>query len=324
MSLADSVSVALKQQKTRAADVKPTTKTSARPALTRLERAERFWGWIMVLPLLIGLLVFYFIPFLQNIFYSFTDLDQFMNWSTFNVNNYLDLFSDDDFYAAIANTLFYVVVCVPVSLTLSLLLAIGLNQNIRGKALFRTLLFLPAVTMPAAVAMVWQWLFNKDFGLINYLLHFFGVSAVGWLSDPDIVRISVSVIIIWSSLALKIIILLAGLQSIPRSIYEAADIDGISTLRRFFCLTLPMMVPTLFFVSVMSFIEVLQIFDVVFLMFDRSMVESDTMTITYLFYKNAFYLQQKGYASAITVVLFIVTMLITLVQMAIGKRLKVA
>ncbi|KAB7895296.1 ABC transporter permease subunit [Rouxiella sp. S1S-2] len=324
MSLAESVSVAVKQQNTVTQDLNTASARPARRILTRLERAERFWGWIMVLPLLIGLLVFYFIPFLQNIFYSFTDLDQFMNWSTFNLNNYRDLFSDDDFYSAIFNTLFYVVVCVPVSLTLSLLLAMGLNQNIRGKAVFRTLLFLPAVTMPAAVAMVWQWLFNKDFGLINYLLHFFDVSAVGWLSDPEVVRLSVSIIIIWSSLALKIIILLAGLQNIPKSIYEAADIDGISTLRRFFCLTLPMMVPTLFFVSVMSFIEVLQIFDVIYLMFNRSMVESDTMTITYLFFKNAFYLQEKGYASAITVVLFIVTMLITLIQMAIGKRLKVS
>jgi len=324
MSLAESVSVAVKQKNTVTQDLNAASARPARRILTRLERAERFWGWIMVLPLLIGLLVFYFIPFLQNIFYSFTDLDQFMNWSTFNLNNYRDLFSDDDFYSAIFNTLFYVVVCVPVSLTLSLLLAMGLNQNIRGKAVFRTLLFLPAVTMPAAVAMVWQWLFNKDFGLINYLLHFFDVSAVGWLSDPEVVRLSVSIIIIWSSLALKIIILLAGLQNIPKSIYEAADIDGISTLRRFFCLTLPMMVPTLFFVSVMSFIEVLQIFDVIYLMFNRSMVESDTMTITYLFFKNAFYLQEKGYASAITVVLFIVTMLITLIQMAIGKRLKVS
>lgn len=182
MSLAESVSVAVKRQTAVTQSVDATSTKPARRVLTRLERAERFWGWVMVLPLLIGLLVFYFVPFLQNIFYSFTDLDQFMHWTTFNLDNYRDLFTDDDFYSAIFNTLFYVLVCVPISLTLSLLLAIGLNQNIRGKALFRTLLFLPAVTMPAAVAMVWQWLFNKDFGLINYLLHFFNVSAIGWLS----------------------------------------------------------------------------------------------------------------------------------------------
>lgn len=277
MSLAETATVTLKS-----------SRRTARPALNRLERAERFWGWVMILPLLLGVTVFYLIPFLQNIFYSFTDLNQFMRWSSISVDNYLNLFEDDDFYTAAANTLFYVVVCVPISLSLSLLLAIGLNQNIRGKGLLRTLLFLPAVTMPAAVAMVWQWLFNKDFGLINQALGLLHIAPVAWLSDPDVVRISVSIIIIWSSLALKIIILLAGLQSIPRQLYEAADIDGIGTLRRFFCITLPMMVPTLFFVSVMSFIEILQIFDVVFLMFDRALVENDVMTVTNLFYKYAF------------------------------------
>ncbi|MCG8707190.1 sugar ABC transporter permease [Brenneria sp. 4F2] len=313
MSLAETATVTMEQPQHK-----------PRAALNHLERAERFWGWVMILPLLIGLTVFYFIPFLQNIFYSFTDLNQFMNWTTISVDNYVNLFSDDDFYIAAGNTLFYVAVCVPISLLLSLLMAIGLNQPIHGKALLRTLLFLPAVTMPAAVAMVWQWLFNKDFGLVNQALGFWHIDPVGWLSDPDVVRISVAVIIIWSSLALKIIILLAGLQNIPAQLYEAADIDGIGTLRRFFSITLPLMLPTLFFVSVMSFIEILQIFDVVFLMFDRTMVESDTMTITYLFYKYAFYLQDKGYATAITVVLFAVTLLITLVQMMIGKRLKMS
>ncbi|MBP2197717.1 carbohydrate ABC transporter permease [Pantoea cypripedii] len=291
--------------------------------VSSLERAERFWGWIMIAPLVIGLLVFYFIPFLQTFFYSFTDLNQFMNWTEVSLDNYRDLFTDDDFYTATLNTLFYVVVCVPVSLALSLLLAIGLNQPIRGKTLFRTLLFLPAITMPAAVAMVWQWLFNGDFGLVNHMLGFIGISQVDWLSDPKVVHLSVSIIIIWSSLALKIIILLAGLQNIPRQVYEAADIDGIGTLRRFFFITLPLMLPTLFFVSIMSFIEVIQIFDVIFLMFDRSMIESDAMTVTFLFYKYAFYLQEKGYASAIAVMLFIVTLVISLVQMFIGKKIKV-
>lgn len=149
MSLAETATVTLKS-----------SRRTARPALNRLERAERFWGWVMILPLLLGVTVFYLIPFLQNIFYSFTDLNQFMRWSSISVDNYLNLFEDDDFYTAAANTLFYVVVCVPISLSLSLLLAIGLNQNIRGKGLLRTLLFLPAVTMPAAVAMVWPWCGN--------------------------------------------------------------------------------------------------------------------------------------------------------------------
>ncbi|WP_260861714.1 carbohydrate ABC transporter permease [Citrobacter sp. Marseille-Q6884] len=291
--------------------------------LTKLEKEERFWGWIMILPLLAGLIVFYFTPFFQNVFYSFTDLGEFQIWTTISLDNYINLFSDDEFRAAIYNTLAYVFICVPIITVLSLLLAIGLNQAIRGQWLFRTLLFLPAVTMPAAIAMVWQWLMNRNFGLINQILAFFDIPAIGWLSDPDIVRLSASLVIIWSAIALKMIILLAGLQGIPKQIYEAMSIDGISKLRGFWSITLPLMIPTLFFVLVISFIETLQIFDVVYLLFgSSSMVDDQTMTIAYLFYKYAFIYHEKGYASAIAVVIFVITMVLTLLQVWIGKRLK--
>ncbi|EOT1546753.1 MULTISPECIES: carbohydrate ABC transporter permease [Citrobacter] len=292
-------------------------------SLTKLEKEERFWGWIMIMPLLAGLIVFYFTPFFQNVFYSFTDLGEFQIWTTISLDNYINLFSDDEFRSAIYNTLAYVFICVPIITVLSLLLAIGLNQAIRGQWLFRTLLFLPAVTMPAAIAMVWQWLMNRNFGLINQILAFFDLPAIGWLSDPDVVRLSASLVIIWSAIALKMIILLAGLQGIPKQIYEAMSLDGISKLRGFWSITLPLMIPTLFFVLVISFIETLQIFDVVYLLFgSSSMVDGQTMTIAYLFYKYAFIYHEKGYASAIAVVIFVITMVLTLLQIWIGKRLK--
>lgn len=292
-------------------------------SLTKLEKEERFWGWIMIMPLLAGLIVFYFTPFFQNVFYSFTDLGEFQIWTTISLDNYINLFSDDEFRSAIYNTLAYVFICVPIITVLSLLLAIGLNQAIRGQWLFRTLLFLPAVTMPAAIAMVWQWLMNRNFGLINQILAFFDLPAIGWLSDPDVVRLSASLVIIWSAIALKMIILLAGLQGIPKQIYEAMSLDGISKLRGFWSITLPLMIPTLFFVLVISFIETLQIFDVVYLLFgSSSMVDDQTMTIAYLFYKYAFIYHEKGYASAIAVVIFVITMVLTLLQIRIGKRLK--
>ena len=292
-------------------------------SLTKLEKEERFWGWIMIMPLLAGLIVFYFTPFFQNVFYSFTDLGEFQIWTTISLDNYINLFSDDEFRSAIYNTLAYVFICVPIITVLSLLLAIGLNQAIRGQWLFRTLLFLPAVTMPAAIAMVWQWLMNRNFGLINQILAFFNLPAIGWLSDPDVVRLSASLVIIWSAIALKMIILLAGLQGIPKQIYEAMSLDGISKLRGFWSITLPLMIPTLFFVLVISFIETLQIFDVVYLLFgSSSMVDDQTMTIAYLFYKYDFIYHEKGYASAIAVVIFVITMVLTLLQIWIGKRLK--
>ena len=120
-------------------------------SLTKLEKEERFWGWIMIMPLLAGLIVFYFTPFFQNVFYSFTDLGEFQIWTTISLDNYINLFSDDEFRSAIYNTLAYVFICVPIITVLSLLLAIGLNQAIRGQWLFRALLFFLAVTMPEAI-----------------------------------------------------------------------------------------------------------------------------------------------------------------------------
>lgn len=291
--------------------------------LNQLEKNERFWGIIMVSPLILGMIIFFFIPFLQNIFYSFTDLGEFEIWTTLTLDNYKYIIEDEEFWSVLYNTLFYVVVCVPFIVFISLLLAIGLNQKIAGLGAYRTLLFLPAITMPAAVAMVWKWLYNSDYGLINQMLALVSIEPISWLSDPDVVAISSTVVIIWSAIALKMIILLAGLQGIPAQIYEAAAIDSAGPIRKFFKITLPMMIPTLFFVSIISFIEILQTFDVIYLLFgDASMVEEDTMTVVYMFYKYAFIYQEKGYASTIAVVLFLITMAITLLQLWASKRLK--
>ncbi|UJF18495.1 sugar ABC transporter permease [Vibrio sp. SS-MA-C1-2] len=296
--------------------------TNVKPALSQLEKDSRFWGLVMISPLVIGMAIFFFFPFFQNVFYSFTDLGEFEIWHTISLENYQYLVEDEEFWGALINTLFYVVVCVPFIVFISLLLAIGINQKISGLSTFRTLLFLPAVTMPAAVAMVWKWLYNSDFGLLNQLLNGMGIESIAWLSDPDMVRVSSAIVVIWSSIALKMIILLAGLQGIPSQLYEAAAIDCAGPIRRFFAITLPMMIPTLFFVSIIAFIEILQTFDVIYLLFgEGSFVEEQTMTIVYLFYKYAFVYQEKGYASAIAVALFIITMLITMVQLWLGKRL---
>ncbi|MBW3698211.1 sugar ABC transporter permease [Vibrio sp. T187] len=296
--------------------------SSTQPALSQLEKDSRFWGVVMISPLVIGMAIFFFFPFFQNIFYSFTDLGEFEVWNTISTENYQYLKEDGEFFGALINTLFYVVVCVPIIVLLSLLLAIGINQKISGLSTFRTLLFLPAVTMPAAVAMVWKWLYNSDFGLLNQFLLGIGLEPVAWLSDPEMVRVSSAIVVIWSSVALKMIILLAGLQGIPGQLYEAAAIDCAGPIRRFFSITLPMMIPTLFFVSIIAFIEILQTFDVIYLLFgEGSMVEEQTMTIVYLFYKYAFVYQEKGYASAIAVALFLITMAITLIQIWLGKRL---
>lgn len=294
---------------------------SSSVTISPLERSERFWGLVMIAPLVLGMLVFSFIPFCQNIFYSFTDLGDFEIWTEITLDNYRLLWEDPEFYKALLNTLFFVAICVPCTVFISLMLALGLNQKLAGLSAFRTLLFLPAITMPTAIAMVWKWVYNCDFGLINLLLAKFGIESIAWLSDPQLVRYSTALVIIWSGLALNTIILLAGLQGIPRHLYEAAAIDAAGPIRRFFAITLPMMTPTLFFVSIMCFIDILQIFDLIYLLFQKSLVVEETMSIVYLFYKYAFVYQEKGYASAIAVVLFVITMGITAFQLWLAKRL---
>ena len=296
--------------------------TLATRKLGPLERQKRLWGVLLLLPLLSGLLVFYFIPLWQSVFYSFTDLGSFGKWNTFTFDNYLRLTEDPELWQALKNTLIYTVVCAPLIVVISLLFALGLNAKVRGVGVYRTLLFLPAVTMSAAVAMVWKWIFNLDFGLLNQILAHYGQPAVAWLSDPDVVRISVMIVVIWSSIALKMVILLAGLQAVPEQLMEAAFIDGAGPIRRFFSVTLPMLVPTLFFVTIITMIEILQIFDLIFMMIgSASIAEEEAMTVVYLFYKYAFDYQEKGYASALTMVLFAITMLLTVVQLKINKRL---
>ena len=160
----------------------------------------------------------------------------------------------------------YVVLCVPAIVILSTLNAFLLSKLQRMSTMFRTLLFLPAITMPAAIGILWRWLFNYKFGLINVLLNALKLESVAWLSEPDVVLYSVSIVLIWSMLATQMVILLAGMQNIPTMYYEAALIDGAGTMQSFFRITLPLLSPTLFFVITISIINVFQIFDFIFLM----------------------------------------------------------
>lgn len=290
--------------------------------LARLERQRRFWGVVMLLPLVAGLTVFYLVPLAQGMFYSFTDLGMFGRWTHFTFDNYRQLLHDDDLLQALANTAFYCFVCVPAIVILSLLLALALNAKMRGIAVYRTLLFLPAVTMPVAIALIWKWIFGLDFGLLNQALAGLSLSPVAWLADSHLARIVISIVVVWSSLSVNMLILLAGLQAVPAELHEAAWIDGAGPIARFFHVTLPMLVPTLVFVAVNTMIGLLQIFDVIFMMIGpNSLAEHGTMSVVFLFYKYAFDGHAKGYASVIALVLLTIIMLVTVAQLRVGRYL---
>jgi multiple sugar transport system permease protein len=278
-------------------------------------------GYIMIAPLMIGLFIFYLWPVFQTFYFSFTKWGAFGKYKWTGLTNYEHLLHDPDLGRALLNTVVYILLSVPGSLILAILVAVLLNQKIRGVGIYRTLYYLPAVTMPAAIAMVWRWLYNGDYGLINYLLSLVGLHGPRWLSDPAIALYSIILVAIWGAIGSNMILFLAGLQGIPSVYYEAAAIDGAGTLPRFFRITLPLLSPTIFFALVTSLIGAFQVFDLIFLMTGPNSPALDaTKTIVYLFYQYAFITNDKGYAAAIAVLLFVIILVITLVQFRLQRR----
>ena len=228
---------------------------------------------------------------------------------------------DQNFYRSLRNTLVFTVTTVPFSISLAIFLAVLLNSKIRGLGIYRTLFFLPAVTMPAAVAMVWKWLYNGQFGLINHVLSLVGIEGQNWISDPSYAMGSIVVMEVWRMSGYYMIIILAGLQGISKSYYEAARIDGAGPITQFWKITLPLLTPSIFFVTILALIGAFQIFvPIIMMVGDRSMAIDSTMSIVYLFFRNAFMTSDRGYAAALSVILFLIIMVVTAIQMKLQKK----
>lgn len=285
--------------------------------VTSRERSEFRWGWAFIIPTMLGLIILNIIPIFQTIYKSFFKAGDFGRGNIFvGLENYQTMFADSQVWQALINTIKYAIVEVPFSIAISLVLAVLLNRKMKGRSVYRTIFFLPMVAAPAAVAMVWRWLFNADFGLIN---HVFGVH-VNWVSDPNIAIFSIAVIGIWSIIGYNMVLFLAGLQEVPGDYYEAADIDGASGVRQFFSITLPLISPTIFFVLVTRVIGALQVFDLIFMVMDKSNPALiKTQSLVYLFYEYSFRQKNQGYGSAIVVLLLVVIMIVTVFQM-IGQK----
>ena len=269
---------------------------------------EALWGWAMVAPTIIGLIVLNIIPIFQTLKMSFHKSGDFGRNDIFvGFENYQRMLGDAQVWQATWNTFKYTLLVVPATVTLAIFLAVLLNSKIRGKHLYRTIFFLPMVAAPAAVTMVWKWLYNTDFGLINFVLGKMGIGRINWIEDPKIAMYSIALIGIWSTVGYSMILILAGLQEIPKDYYEAAKIDGASPAKQFFQITLPLVSPTLFFVVVTSIIQSMQVFDVIYMMEDiRSPAYDKTVSLVYLFYNNSFKYTDKGYGSTIVILLLVI------------------
>ena len=229
-------------------------------------------------------------------------------------------FRDGEVLKTFGNTLKYVVVTVPVGLFLSILIATLLNSKIKGTSIYRTLYFLPSVTMAAAVAMVWKWIYNEKMGILNSVIRALGGKGIGWLTDPKIALYSVMIVGLWMTVGYNMIILLAGMQGINSVYYEAAAIDGASEITQFFKITVPMLTPTVFFVMITSIISGFQVFDTVYMMIGKASPAFEaTQTVVALFYRTAFDYGYKGYAAAISILIFAAIMIVTVIQM-IGQK----
>ncbi|MFI9815123.1 carbohydrate ABC transporter permease [Saccharothrix variisporea] len=304
----------------------PQRAVAGRPARRGLRRREWLWGFAFIAPNGLGLLAFYIWPVFQTLYYSFTEWGAFGGHTWIGAENYAKLVSDPEVLKALKNTLLYaglVLLGVPVSLVLAALIN---TPGLRGAAVYRVLYFLPVVTMPAAVGMVWRWLYNGDIGLINYVLSLVGIEGHHWVADPRFALYATAVVGIWMTVGYNMVIFAAGLKGIPKDLYEAAELDGAGPIRQFFSITLPMLSPTAFFVTVLTSIGALQVFDVIYLMLGsnsaalRNPAIDENQTIVFLFFERAFVDNDKGYAAAIAFVLLLVILLLTIVQFRAQKK----
>lgn len=295
-----------------------------RPKRNKLSKwaiSEAIWAYVFIAPVVLGLAAFYTLPAVASLGFSFMQWDGLSAPSFVGLDNFIALLSDEKFMKSMANTFLFTALSVPLTIAFATILAVLLNRPIKGRVIYRTLYFLPVITMPIAVGMVWKWLYNSEFGLINFVLGFLHLPQPNWLFDEKFALLSIVLVSVWSGIGYNAIILLSGLQGISSTYYEAASLDGASGLRQFWHITLPMLTPSLFFVLVISLINSLQMFDLIFIMMGKAdaMLDS-TRTVVYSIWENGFKYSNMGYASAQAWMLFIVILIITIVQMAFQKR----
>jgi multiple sugar transport system permease protein len=278
----------------------------------RLMPGERFWLWVFLAPTLIGLVFGTLGPVLAVIGLTFADWDILTSPTFAGLENYQQLMADATFGKALRNTVYYMILMVPATTVLAMLLALLMNQKLRGITWYRTAYFLPVVTSTVAVALVWSWIYAQDFGLLNFFLRFFGVEPIAWLSSSRWAMPALSVMSIWGNLGQGMIIFLAGLQAIPQSYYEAAEVDGANGWQKFFKITLPLITPSLFFYFIITMITAFQVFEQIYVTSQARPTDA-TITMVYYIYRSAFRNFKMGYASTEAIVLFGIIMVLTLI-----------
>jgi multiple sugar transport system permease protein len=269
--------------------------------------------------------IFQLAPVFISFIWSFTEYDVVHSPRFVGLANYKQILFDDPlFWKALRNTFTYVIGVVPIGITLSLLLAVAIDQKINFKNFFKSIFFLPTVTAIVAVSVIWKWLYaGEKYGLLNFFLIKLGLHPIDWLASPTWTLPSIMIMSIWAGVGYSMILFLAGLQTIPHVMYEAAEIDGAGFWCKFFHITLPLLKPTLVFVSMMSFIFSFQVFEQVYIMTGGQGgiggVLNSALTIVAYLYDKGFMKFQMGYASALAYIIFVIIFLLTIVNNRIMK-----
>jgi multiple sugar transport system permease protein len=266
-------------------------------------------GFLFILPWVLAFIIFTFVPLMAALYLGFTDSNSISTPNFIGFKNYIDLFNDNNFISSLLITVKYAIIAIPLGILSSMTLATLLNSKIRGVYMFRTILYLPAVASGVSISLLWRWILDKDLGLLNLILSKVGITGPGWLSDPSWVLPSYVLIALWGAGG-GMLTYLAGLQDIPRTLYEAAEIDGAGWFKRFTNITVPMLSPIIFYNLIMGIVGAFKMFGAAYIIGGAG--NQGRFYMVYL-YENAFKYFKMGYATAMAWILFVIILALSLI-----------
>lgn len=282
-------------------------------------RNEQFWGYAFIAPNLLATIVFLFIPLVYSLYISFMDWDMIQKPEFIGLANYtVKLVQDTQFLRSLFNTITFSVISIPLGLVLAVIVAYLLSGNLKGNSAFRSIVFLPVIMSTVAVAMIWKWLLNGDYGVINYLLSLIGVRGPQYLGDARYAMASIIAVSVWKNLGFNVVILIAAFKEVPTSYYESAALDGANEWHKLTKISLPLIAPSVFFVMVMSIINSFQVFDLIYNL-TQGGPNGATSVLYYLVWQNAFKFFDMGYASALSWIVFAIIFIFTMLQMRMSS-----
>ena len=294
-------------------------KKNSRQGLT-LKQKEAVTGYIFIALPLISLIIMMYYPIIRSFFISFFDWNLLQEPTFTGIENYKTLFHDEVFRTSLVNTIKWVLIYVPMSVVSSFLLALLLDRKLKGAGFFRTLYYLPVVCPIVVVALLFVWIYNTDYGILNFLLkNLFGIDPVGWITDSRFSLFSIAVMSVWKWAGYNMLIFLAALQGIDENLYEAAAIDGITPWTKLIKIKIPLVMPSIYFVMLTAVIDAFQMFTEIFIM-TKGGPGYSTYTVSYYLWSNTFEYSKMGYACAMAAVMFVIIMTVTLVQNRIMNK----